>query len=180
MGLSAQWEDIGSPTLRAQGGEAGAAEGDSTGGPRPARSGRTAWPTLVIEAGYSQSMPQLHRHMQWWFSAPNHEVKIVLLVKFHPVAQQQRIVLEKWVETAQRETRRTPGLRPHLSQTITIYEEPANEATGTPATYTAVGGALRLEFRLLLLRAPGPGKGDIVVTVAQLEDYAARVWEANR
>jgi len=123
-------------------------------------------------------MPLLHRQMQWWFSASNHQVKIVLLVKLYHAAQQQRIVLEKWAEITQRETRQTAGLRPHLSQSITIYEEPANEAAGTPAIYRVVGGALRLEFRLLFLRAPVQGEGDIIVTVDQLQRYAARVRQA--
>ncbi len=61
------------------GGDGG--EGDSTGGPKPEREGHGTWPTL-IEAGDSESLPELRRDMRWWFSTSNHDVKIVLLAKF--------------------------------------------------------------------------------------------------
>ncbi|KAK0703538.1 hypothetical protein B0T26DRAFT_731810 [Lasiosphaeria miniovina] len=44
---------------------------------------KLAWPTLVIEAGFSQSLGELHIAMRRWFSMSNHEVKIVLLAKFN-------------------------------------------------------------------------------------------------
>jgi hypothetical protein len=180
MGLLEQWNLDGASNLRAQNGDG--SEGDSTGGPDPERSGPTAWPTLVIEAGYSESLEALRNDVRWWFSASNHQVKIVALAKFYHGSQRQRILLEKWIETqplAHRVTRRPPEPRPILSQAITIISEPANQATGTLASYTVVGGPLRLEFHLLFLRAAGPGQGDIFVTVEQLQQYARHVWSAH-
>ncbi|KAK3935211.1 hypothetical protein QBC46DRAFT_272236, partial [Diplogelasinospora grovesii] len=54
-------------------------------------------PTLVIEAGNSQTLEQLRVDMRWWFGPSNHQVKIVLLAKLD--RNQGQIVLEKWVET---------------------------------------------------------------------------------
>ncbi|KAI2615393.1 hypothetical protein GGR54DRAFT_642414 [Hypoxylon sp. NC1633] len=56
-------------------------EGDSTGGPVPARVGLNKWPSFVIEAGHSSSISLLRTKMRWWFSASNHDVKLVLLAK---------------------------------------------------------------------------------------------------
>ncbi len=77
-------------------------EGDSTGGPKPERAKKGAWPTLVIEAGYSESLDQLHCDKNWWFRESQHQVKIVVLAKFdHPIS-----LLEKWEEDRQYPTRR--------------------------------------------------------------------------
>lgn len=43
------------------------------------------WPTLVIETGYSQSIIALRQQMRWWFTASQHRVKIVLLIKLDPL-----------------------------------------------------------------------------------------------
>ena len=54
------------------------------------------WPTLVIAAGHSEPLDELHNDMRWWFRTSNHDVKIVILAKFDD--QQQYILLEKWEE----------------------------------------------------------------------------------
>ena len=97
MGLERSWNSIGTATRRAQGHPGGdGGESDSAGGPLPARDGRGAWPTLVIEAGDSESLTRLRQDMRWWFEASNHQVKIVLLAKFNH--HQREIQLEKWEE----------------------------------------------------------------------------------
>ncbi|KAK0730186.1 hypothetical protein B0H67DRAFT_25572 [Lasiosphaeris hirsuta] len=95
MGLKKSWRDHGSPTCLAQSyaGRRGK-EGDSSGGPKPERAGKGAWPTLTIEAGFSQTLAQLRIGMRQWFSMSNHEVKIVLLTNFDGTT----ILLEKWEE----------------------------------------------------------------------------------
>ncbi|KAI8659645.1 hypothetical protein NCS56_01182100 [Fusarium sp. Ph1] len=68
MGLDDVWYPMATTTFRTQGhpnGDGG--EGDSSGGPIE-RQG-PLWPTLVIEAGYSQTLEGLRRDMRWWFSA---------------------------------------------------------------------------------------------------------------
>ncbi|KAK0726952.1 hypothetical protein B0T26DRAFT_692376, partial [Lasiosphaeria miniovina] len=106
---------------------------------------KLAWPILVIEAGFSQSLGELYITMRRWFSMSNHEVKIVLLAKFN-----------------------TPMLR----QIITI----TRNTTTNPTSYNVTSGALVLSFRLLFLRDPGPGEGDFVFSVQELEEYAEDVW----
>ncbi|KAL2685632.1 hypothetical protein Neosp_006733 [[Neocosmospora] mangrovei] len=165
MGLGSQWTAMGSTTRRGHlNGDSG--EGDSSGGPRNRQGPR--WPTLIIEAGYSRALESLRRDMKWWFSASNHQVKIVLLVKLDPSSE--NIIMETWqAETA--------SLEPSCSQVVTISREPDAD---TPDSVS--GGPLRLDFELLFLRAPREGEGDIVLPVDVLQllaDIAREGLEAT-
>lgn len=160
------------------GGGSGSGEADSSGGPLPDRDGAVAWPTLVIEAGYSESMDRLLSDMRWWFSASNHDVKIVILTKFHRRQPQPHIILQRWEEEPQAArpgattTRSASPLIPVLRQMIAITQ---NSATNPP-TYDVDSTTLVLSFQLLFLRNPGPGEGDFVFDIAELQDFASRVW----
>jgi len=181
MGLRRAWKWIGKATRRAGGHPGGdSGEGDSAGGPKPGRGGPNDWPTLVIEAGYSETLRQLQTDMRWWFSASNHDAKIVLLAKFDRA--RRRIIVERWEEdlpsprpgattTRGASVLGASGLRPKLQQSIKITRSPMN-----PALYNVVDGPLVLPFRLLFLRAPGPGEHDVVISIPQLQEYATDVW----
>lgn len=146
------------------------------------------WPTLVMEAGYSQSMASLRETMEWWFRASNHEVKIVLLIKVNRI--QQNIVIERWEAapvtpiTAPRTGATTTGsvsastsaLRPDRRQEITITKDTNSNPAQYPVKSKVSGTDLVLPFRLLFLREPGPQEGDIAVTTADLQVCAAHVW----
>jgi hypothetical protein len=182
MGLKNAWDFKGATTLRSQGhpGGDGAGEGDSSGAPIPEREGKGAWPTLVIEAGDSESLNRLHEDMRWWFLASNHDVKIVILAKFDH--RRQHILLEKWEEVVSHPqgvlTRRRAvlqqqnGLAPILRQTITIIRD----TTTNPASYGVHRGALVLSFKLLFLRDPRDGERDVLLSVHELQEYAVRIW----
>ena len=176
MSLSTSWRSFASTTCRAQGG--GGGEGDSTGGPRPER-GKGDWPTLVIESGQSESMNYLHLDMQWWFAASQHQVKIVLLVKFDH--NQRAILLERWEEeappprlgaTTTRQAAALQALQPVLRQQITITKNAAS-----PVSYHVTRGDLVLPFHLLFLRDPSPQESDVIISIQDLEGFAEYVWE---
>ena len=184
MGLRDEWNTMAATTFQSSGG--GEGEGDWTGGPRPLRTGRDKWPTLVIEAGTSETLDELREDMRWWFWASKHEVKIVLLAKFDN--RHRRIQLEKWIEVplgprhGATNTRNDPEPEPDCPQGTIII----TRATGiadtdparlNPASYIATSGALRLEFSLLFLRPPGHGEGDIVISAKDLQRLAMRIWE---
>ncbi|OAA64397.1 hypothetical protein SPI_03044 [Niveomyces insectorum RCEF 264] len=177
-GLHSEWFSFARTTFRANFGRPGedAGEGDSTGGPKPARLFKGAWPTLVIEAGVSETTSALQKDMRWWFSASEHDVKIVLLL--HLDRTQQSIVLERWEEEASSlsrpgatTTRRAAEVEPVQRQTITITKDAVEERK-----LNVANGDLVLSFRLLFLRDPRPGEGDIIVTGAGLETCAENVW----
>jgi len=175
------WKSMGSTTFRARGHPGGdGGEGDSTGGPESERSGPDGWPTLVIEAGDSESLDGLRADMRWWFSTSEHNVKIVLLAKFDH--RQHQILLECWEEEAAisrpgaTTTRRAATLQPVLRQSISISR---NQGTD-PISYNVTRGALVLRFRLLYLRAPCPQEADFVIGVPDLQRYAEMVWSSVR
>ncbi|KAK3371312.1 hypothetical protein B0T24DRAFT_650314 [Lasiosphaeria ovina] len=166
------WKDIGSALFRAVQGHpgGGGSQGDSAGGPRPERS------------GYSETLPELHKDMEWWFQASNHQVKIVILAKFDD--QQHHILLEKWEEEisspqgritrsrAAAVSQQNGVLNPVKRQSITI----TRDETTNPVSYNVTRGALVLGFRLLFLRDPGPQEGDFVLSIQDLQLYAENVW----
>ncbi len=117
--------------------------------------------------------------MRWWFDASNHQVKIVILAKLDQ--RRDRIILQRWEEelpiarpgaTATRAST-TASLEPKLQQEIII----TRDTTTNPATYHVVSNVLVLKFELLFLRTPGPGEGDIMLSISDLQGYAERVWE---
>ncbi|KAK3684921.1 hypothetical protein B0T22DRAFT_499988 [Podospora appendiculata] len=184
-GIEEIWKEIGSATCRPQQGHprGDGGEGDSTGGPLPEREGIGKWPTLVIEAGDSETLGELHNDMRWWFRVSNHDVKIVLLAKFD--RRQRHILLEKWEEeistpplgaiTQSQATavlQQNNVLEPVKRQSITI----TRDETTNPVSYNVTRGALVLGFQLLFLRDPGPQEGDIVLSIQDLQRYAERVW----
>lgn len=122
--------------------------------------------------------------MRWWFSASDHQVKIVLLAKLEET--RGKIILEKWVEVSApprsgaTTTRAAAQLQPSCSQVIDITRAPGISNTHrnylNPTSYIVTRGALRLEFSHLFLRQPGLGEGDVIISIPQLQTYAVRVW----
>ncbi|KAK4159242.1 hypothetical protein QBC43DRAFT_327516 [Cladorrhinum sp. PSN259] len=176
MGLKRSWISIASTTFSARQGNSGriSKEGDSTGRPMPERAAKGTWPTLIIEAGVSETLGQLRLDMRRWFSISNHDVKIVLLAKFDGT----KILLEKWEEDIQARPGATTTRRsvqqqePILKQSIIISQN----TTTHPVSYDVTSGALILSFRLLFLRDPCDGEGDFVISVQELKEYAEIIW----
>ncbi|KAK3357659.1 hypothetical protein B0T25DRAFT_165687 [Lasiosphaeria hispida] len=173
-GLEYDWVHTGSTRFRQQGhpnGDGG--EGDSTG--TPASQSVNRWPTLVIEAGDSQSLEALREGMEWWFEASNYQVKIVLLAKLD--RPRRRILLEKWVARPRLQTRSATTLGATFmqvrAQAITITWDPS--LANTPASHAVTRGDLWLEFGQLFLRPPGPNEGDFVITALSMQMWSSEV-----
>jgi hypothetical protein len=181
MGLDDQWTGTGATTHETAAGDMG--EADSTGRPRFTRRGHDSWPTLVIESGVSDSLQALRDDMRWWFSASDHQVKIVILVKLD--VTERHIILEKYrgIQSAAERpgatmTRAATArqLEPVLDQTIHI-----TQTTGDPmndTSYIVTGDALRLEFALLFLREPVPEdrEHDVTIEMPDLQTLASKIW----
>ncbi|ETS03995.1 hypothetical protein M419DRAFT_55338, partial [Trichoderma reesei RUT C-30] len=79
------------------------------------------------------SLTALRDDMRWWFTASDHQVKIVLLSKFDH--QRQQIIIERWEEDSQTRpgattTRRAAAVgavQPVLRQSITITRDAATD-----------------------------------------------------
>ncbi|KAK3944463.1 hypothetical protein QBC46DRAFT_374384 [Diplogelasinospora grovesii] len=186
MGLYTDWKRTASTNYL---GNSSGGQGDSSRKPRSQRPSPTAWPTLVLEAGYSQSMRKLRLKARWWFRASNHEVKIVILTKLFRTSK--RIVVEKWTEvlapqpTAGVTTRaqcrqlavQTPT--PNCAPKITIEPFPGTTLAqmSSSNSFQVVRAPLVLEFSLLFLRQPGQGENDISLGAQTFQAFAAQVWE---
>jgi hypothetical protein len=164
----------------------GYGEADSARKPESLRPLATDWPTLVIEAGYSQTMPSLKVKAKWWFNASNHAIKIVVLVKWYQ--ESQRIILQQWREVPlapRRVTRASTAatLVPECVQEIEITRAAGITNTDAnrfnPVLYTVRNGPLQLAFADLFLRQPNLNQGerDIVITNQVLQQYAAYIWK---
>ncbi|KAI1129237.1 hypothetical protein F5Y10DRAFT_264398 [Nemania abortiva] len=115
----------------------------------PERATKDAWPTLVIEAGDSESLSELRRDMRWWFSASDHQVKIVLIAKFERT--RRRILIEKWEEDprfrpATQQSVTSTALEPILRQNINIIQNAAN----SPVSYHVTEGLI-VSFSVTIL-----------------------------
>ncbi len=178
VGLVDSFTSTGAATFYTRGrpdsGTNGSGEGDSSGSPL----GRD-WPALVVEASVSQSLALLREDVRWWFSASDHGVKIVLLLKFSQ--SQDQLVIEKWEEDEvpyppgpiTRSRARQYDIRLVRRQEIIISRDGTD-----PVSYKVDGGALVLEFKLLFLRDPDSeqGEGDVVMSVPRLQRHAEHVW----
>ncbi|KAL7784378.1 hypothetical protein V8C37DRAFT_413380 [Trichoderma ceciliae] len=160
MGLGRSWRNMGATTFYTGGpysssGGGGSGEGDSSGRPLAERNYRGAYPTLMVEAAYSNSMAYLRMKARW----------------------QRIIFLERWEERQQdprhgaTTTRRASQLVASCHQEISITKSNTN-----PPVYQVTSGDLLLSFRLLFLRDPQAGERDVVISVADLQKYAEAVW----
>ncbi|ERT02416.1 hypothetical protein HMPREF1624_00714 [Sporothrix schenckii ATCC 58251] len=195
MGLANEWQSVAAETFAT--GSRGSGEGDSGGGPLWRNDeGGIFWPTIVIEAGFSQSMASLCAKANWWFSVSHNHMKIVLLVKMSFTATESSIAVEKWTSTTRRTARpgatttrslahATPSaMEPGCRQRIDISWSGPSPIQQTPrhgrvaTLFTVVGAPMVLGFEELMLRPPvaAHGEHDIVISAAHFQDLAFRVW----
>ncbi|VUC20737.1 unnamed protein product [Clonostachys rosea] len=157
-----------------------AGEGDSSLG-LAAQGANDGWPTVVIEAGWSQTRTALVAKAHWWFEASNRAVKMVLLITVSPL----QIQVEKWNTSSlpqstapgrpktRQSQREATDLRPKIHPPIlTINRTSAN----TTNDCRVIGSPLRLEFRHIFLRNPVPPEGDILLDESFFRMYAEQAW----
>jgi hypothetical protein len=153
-------------------------EGDSTYKPKWCRAGKDNWPTLVFEAGLSESLAKLRTDAGWWLENSRGEVKIVIVISIRPA--QKSLWIEKWC--LQPRIPAAPVTRanapvPTKIQELTIIQNPSIPTPPSNiATYAVTGAPLILEFEKLLLRAPVLPEGDVIFTAADLQAWADEFW----
>jgi hypothetical protein len=166
-------------------------EGDSAYKPL-CRSRGNDWPTLVIEAGYSEIHTKLRADAEWWLINSGGYVKIVIVIWIEPALRS--LLIEQWCMPLPLPIRPGPVTRarsianananananttvPVKIQELTVIQDPPiPHPPGTIPTYTVTGAPLTLEFEKLLLRAPVPPEGNVIFTAADLQAWAERYW----
>jgi hypothetical protein len=157
-------------------------EGDSTYQPK-CRPGKDDWPTLVFDAGFSESLRALRRDARWWLTNSGGEVKIVIVIS---IRSAKTLRIEQWCmspPTGPRPVTRALSntntnanaiiLVPTKIQELTVIQDPPiPPLPGTIPTYTVTGAPLDLDFEKLLLRAPVLPEGNVTLTAADLQAWA--------
>ncbi|KAK2768578.1 hypothetical protein FQN54_000434 [Arachnomyces sp. PD_36] len=127
------------------------------------RSGK--WPTVVLEAYFSQSLEQVKGDVKWWFDQSGGEVQAVITIDI------KRPSCDIFVTTWERGIEK--GSDPRQTQTAKVSHENGTEQA------LVTGDGITLKFQQLLLREPNTEKGekDFVFTVDHLKDVGKRAWD---
>jgi hypothetical protein len=146
-------------------------EGDSTFLNRLIRQGNDAWPSLVIEAGNTESLPRLRSDAKWWIESSRGAVRIVVVIKVN--RPRNSVTILKYVPgprpVAYPNTQNAPAVVPVESATITIDQSVTpSQIQGTP---------LILEFDQVFSRQPNPpNERDLILTAADLDEWVGLLW----
>jgi hypothetical protein len=155
-------------------------EGDSVFKPK-CRPRAGDWPTIVFGAGYSESLTSLRADAQWWLTNTGGEVKIAIVISIASAEKSLRI--EQWCSSLSPRLRPATRAHPNANtpvpvkiQELTVTQDPP--LPGAIPTYTVTGAPLTLEFEKLLLRAPVPPEGNVILTAADLREWGEDLWSA--
>jgi hypothetical protein len=147
-------------------------QGDSGFRPRPPRWAGNHFPTLVIEAGNSDSHPQLRKDRDVWFDIsppgqPRGDVKMVLLIK---VYKSKRIVVEQWHRSFCQSPTASVEIKPHPQRPFSLHDS---------SCWLIKGAPMVIAFHEVFL---GPTQGtetDIVLTRDFFARLAMLCWESD-
>ncbi|RPB00415.1 hypothetical protein L873DRAFT_1789001 [Choiromyces venosus 120613-1] len=132
------------------------------------RLGRDAWPSLMIEVGYSEGLNLLHLDARWWLINSQSKTRFVIIVKIsrNPFA----IHLECWrmAPTIGRQTRQTPAWSPTCVQEFHIDSD---GVVVSPTTSLE----LRIPYDCIFDR-PSPNAQPIMFSFAELSNFALRIF----
>ncbi|KAK3363899.1 hypothetical protein B0T25DRAFT_576363 [Lasiosphaeria hispida] len=166
MGLRNKYVPVGSSTYKGIGTRQ--KEGDSGLRPDPPRSAGNQFPTLIIEAGNSESLSQLHKNKDWWFdnSPPNQpqgDVRIVLLIMVYRPTK--RIVVEQWHRSSSPSA--TVVITPHPHKPFSLYDS---------SHWVVKGAPMVIPFQDVFLRPTNGGETDIILTEASFANMGMQCW----
>jgi hypothetical protein len=172
MGMSLdEFHPVGATRIR---GRLSSKEADSAYRPYSFRPNKTDWPTIVFEAGLSESLRRLRLDAKWWLIESGGDVKTVIIMSVKPA--QSMIHIEKW------ELAPVAGSRPNTRafSTLNIPPPPPQMPTQiqviTIDPNTVTGAPLVLEFEKIFLRPAVLPESNITFTAQELLTWAARVW----
>jgi hypothetical protein len=152
-------------------------EGDTSFKPA-SRVRETDLPTIVIEAGLSESLARLRADAKLWLSysrVNGDKVEIVVLISIK--SEDKILMIEKWQNVdrllGRPITRANPAMIPTQIQQITIRP---NATTGAITPNEVTGAPLVLHFEKIFLRQPTALETDLTFTANELADFATKFW----
>jgi hypothetical protein len=149
-------------------------QGDSGIRPRPPRRSGKHFPTLVIEAGNTESLPQLCKDRDWWFDnsppgQPEGDVKMVLLIKV--CERTKRIVVEQWHRSFSQSPTAKVVMTPHPDKPFSVDDSSHWLVTGAP---------LVISFHEVFLRPAQGTETNIVLPADFFAELAMMCWDTSR
>ncbi|CAL5873007.1 uncharacterized protein PFLUO_LOCUS7276 [Penicillium psychrofluorescens] len=127
------------------------------------------FPTLVIEAAFSESKTRLRSNAKLWLVESKGDVKIALIMSTSKTRKE--VVFELWQATG-RATRNEPGrIVAELKQTVFVTEE---------GGHVRASGKLIIRFEDLFLRGAILPEEDIVFTERDFAKIASQVWAVQK
>ena len=134
------------------------------------RIGGQAWPNLMIEVGYSESLRQLRMDVEWWLLSSGGDTKLTILIlaRLNP----NSFHIEVWMMDPNPGCITGPslGTRPIRTRSIDI------DATGA---VTPPNGTLTIPYDALFDN-PNANGTDIILTAKDLSLIASAIFEQAR
>ncbi|PGH32384.1 hypothetical protein GX50_04809 [[Emmonsia] crescens] len=139
--------------------------------PRELPPGRTTqWPSVAVEVGYSETREKLKSDMEFWLSS-NNEVRMALSIDIKRPSG--TIFITAWKRGAPIPPRMSFNPEPQATQEIKIERGKAGEKP-----YITGDSNLTIPFEYIMLRKPGQGEVDFVISREDLLEVAEGVWFA--
>ncbi|KAJ5780437.1 hypothetical protein N7457_005597 [Penicillium paradoxum] len=126
--------------------------------------GRDAkWPTILVEAGWSDSSRKLQQDVLLWLRESEQQVKVVLTIKVTP---EGKITVERWKLN---ERAGEMYVEPNQAMRIT-----RNSDASSNQHY--ISGSMHIQFEDCFLRPKRGSETDFVLSDADMKEIAEAVW----
>ena len=119
------------------------------------------WPSLVLEAGYTEGQRKLNSDIDWWITQSRGDVKSAITIAVNP--RYKEIVFCQWYGNNSRQK----VYRNALSQKGRGEVKASNPAP------------LTIPLEHLILRPRSGNEQDIIITTTDLKELAKKVWEVQ-
>jgi len=141
-------------------------EGDESLGPAT-RVGWHAWPSVMIELGYSGGLDFLRLDAKWWLINSGGKTRFVIIVQIMTNPLGLRIECWKMIPSGRRQTRQTRAWIPEQVQDFDIDEE---------GVVTSASPELSIPYDCIF-DEPSDNASDVVFTKAELSSFT--LWMFN-
>ncbi|OAX79724.1 hypothetical protein ACJ72_05909 [Emergomyces africanus] len=139
--------------------------------PRELPAGRTTqWPSVAVEVGYSETREKLKSDMKFWLNS-NNEVRMALSIDIKRPSG--TIFITAWKRGAPIPPTMSFNPEPQATQEIKIERAKAGQKP-----HVTGDSNLIIPFEHIMLRKPGQGEVDFVISQEDLLELAEAVWFA--
>ncbi|QKX60802.1 uncharacterized protein TRUGW13939_07948 [Talaromyces rugulosus] len=141
------------------------------------------FPTVALEAGYTETAAKLQRDMERWIHDSRGQVKMGITIYIKRGSD--NIEIKSWAPTSPQPTLDV-YIAAHKRQVVDrrVNQQPTLQVTqrilinrGANGNHSIEGGGLIIPFETLLLAQPGQGEGDFIFTTEMLlDEWAVLIW----